>query len=284
MSPGARAASIPCARGDDGVLAEEGGGLPDEDHEDRPRDAGEGGDGHRGAHQAAYLFAARGRGVGRRGAFGPLDSFGAGGGGRDLVPDGGDEPDAHGAQLVEDDEGQAAGREGLGADQAHHDGVRGGEGDLGELGEGERDGEAGQGAAVAGEEGELLHGCQFLRSLVSISSISASRAGASRARAVIQSSLKTVSGGQRQRVSIARALAAELDVLLCDEVTSALDAHMAADIMRLLAALRTRQGLAVVLVTHDHSLIADHADALLDLSASGHRACATGLTAGALPG
>ncbi|MGW0966574.1 ABC transporter ATP-binding protein [Streptomyces sp. NPDC002516] len=90
-----------------------------------------------------------------------------------------------------------------------------------------------------------------------------------------------LSGGQRQRVSIARALAAEPDVLLCDEVTSALDAHTAADIMRLLGTLRTRQGLAVVLVTHDHSLIANHADALLDLTAAGHRARATALTAGA---
>ncbi|MFE2301121.1 ABC transporter ATP-binding protein [Streptomyces sp. NPDC059445] len=85
-----------------------------------------------------------------------------------------------------------------------------------------------------------------------------------------------LSGGQRQRVSIARALAAEPDLLLCDEVTSALDPHTAAGIMTLLAALRTEGGVAVVLVTHDHSLVADHADDVLDLTATGRRVPATG--------
>ncbi|WP_327673334.1 ABC transporter ATP-binding protein [Kitasatospora sp. NBC_00458] len=74
-----------------------------------------------------------------------------------------------------------------------------------------------------------------------------------------------LSGGQRQRVSVARALAAEPDVLLCDEVTSALDGATAAGIMELLAGLRTRRGLAVVLVSHDLVLVADHADGVLTL-------------------
>lgn len=78
-----------------------------------------------------------------------------------------------------------------------------------------------------------------------------------------------LSGGQRQRVSIARALAAEPDVLLCDEVTSALDSATAAGIMALLATLRTERGLAVVLVTHDHTLVSGHADHILDLTATG---------------
>ncbi|MGW8779887.1 ABC transporter ATP-binding protein [Streptomyces sp. NPDC055796] len=81
-----------------------------------------------------------------------------------------------------------------------------------------------------------------------------------------------LSGGQRQRVSIARALAAEPDVLLCDEVTSALDPATAAGIMALLAALRAERGLAVAFVTHDQALTALHADRVLDLTASDHHA------------
>ncbi|MDF0376241.1 ATP-binding cassette domain-containing protein [Streptomyces sp. KA12] len=78
-----------------------------------------------------------------------------------------------------------------------------------------------------------------------------------------------LSGGQRQRVAIARALAAEPDVLLCDEITSALDPVTAVGIMTLLAGLRTERGLAVVLVTHDRTLISGHTDNILDLAATG---------------
>jgi peptide/nickel transport system ATP-binding protein len=74
-----------------------------------------------------------------------------------------------------------------------------------------------------------------------------------------------LSGGQRQRVSIARALAAEPDILLCDEVTSALDADTAVGVMALLRDLRTTRGLAVVLVSHDLPLVSRHADAILTL-------------------
>ncbi|MFC8448622.1 ABC transporter ATP-binding protein [Kitasatospora sp. NPDC057223] len=78
-----------------------------------------------------------------------------------------------------------------------------------------------------------------------------------------------LSGGQRQRVSIARALAAEPDVLLCDEVTSALDAGTADGIMTLLRDLRSARGLAVVLVSHDLPLVSRHADAVLTLDGRG---------------
>ncbi|TXS35327.1 ABC transporter ATP-binding protein, partial [Streptomyces sp. uw30] len=92
-----------------------------------------------------------------------------------------------------------------------------------------------------------------------------------------------LSGGQRQRVSIARALAADPDVLLCDEVTSALDSTTAVGIMNLLASLRAERGLAVVLVTHDHNLIAGHTDDIIDLAASDDQAPAAGRKARLIP-
>ncbi|MGI5490283.1 ABC transporter ATP-binding protein [Microtetraspora malaysiensis] len=69
-----------------------------------------------------------------------------------------------------------------------------------------------------------------------------------------------LSGGQRQRVSIARALAVRPDVLLCDEVTSALDADTSASIMDLLSRLRQAHSVTLVLISHDLSLIAAHTD------------------------
>ncbi|MFG2918810.1 ABC transporter ATP-binding protein [Kitasatospora sp. NPDC048298] len=77
-----------------------------------------------------------------------------------------------------------------------------------------------------------------------------------------------LSGGQRQRVSIARALAAEPDALLCDEITSALDTDTAHGIMELLRDLRDDRGLAVVLVSHDLPLVSAHADTVLTLGRS----------------
>jgi len=60
-----------------------------------------------------------------------------------------------------------------------------------------------------------------------------------------------LSGGQRQRVALARALAGSPDLLLCDEVTSALDSAAGKAIVDLLARMRDRLGLGLIVVTHD---------------------------------
>jgi ABC-type microcin C transport system duplicated ATPase subunit YejF len=59
------------------------------------------------------------------------------------------------------------------------------------------------------------------------------------------------SGGQRQRIAIARALATEPELLVCDEAVSALDAQHRAGILRLLGRLKAERGLALLFITHD---------------------------------
>jgi ABC-type glutathione transport system ATPase component len=69
-----------------------------------------------------------------------------------------------------------------------------------------------------------------------------------------------LSGGQRQRIMIAAALAAEPEVLLCDEPTTALDVTVQATVLDLLAEIKQRTGLAVVFVSHDLAVISEVAD------------------------
>jgi microcin C transport system ATP-binding protein len=69
-----------------------------------------------------------------------------------------------------------------------------------------------------------------------------------------------LSGGQRQRVMIAMALANEPDLLIADEPTTALDVTIQAQILKLLKSLKARFGMALLLITHDLTIVRKMAD------------------------
>jgi len=71
-----------------------------------------------------------------------------------------------------------------------------------------------------------------------------------------------LSGGQKQRVCIARALAAKPSLIICDEVTSALDPLVANGILKLLLGLQSDENVAYLFITHDLATVKSIADSI----------------------
>ncbi len=93
------------------------------------------------------------------------------------------------------------------------------------------------------------------------------RVGIPRARERVRAYPHELSGGQRQRVMIAMALSLGAKVLLADEPTTALDVTVQAQILAQLKELREREGLSIVLITHDFAVVADIADRIAVMQA-----------------
>ena len=84
---------------------------------------------------------------------------------------------------------------------------------------------------------------------------------------VVQQYPHQMSGGMKQRIVIAMALAGDPDLIIADEPTTALDVTIQAQIIQILVELVQRRGLALVLITHDMSVVAQACDQVVVLYA-----------------